>query len=64
MASGEEPWTLITCGDFFAGAFSWLLEALGARVTYGYGSWQVESGEWVEPFQHIVLAVELPRLFT
>jgi N-hydroxyarylamine O-acetyltransferase len=42
------------------GAFSWLLEALGARVTYGYGSWQVESGEWVEPFQHIVLAVELP----
>lgn len=42
------------------GALSVLLEALGARVTYGYARWPSGDGTWTEPFEHIVLAVGLP----
>jgi N-hydroxyarylamine O-acetyltransferase len=42
------------------GAFSWLLEQLGAQVTFGYALWQLPDGGWTEPFEHIVLAATLP----
>jgi N-hydroxyarylamine O-acetyltransferase len=42
------------------GAFSWLLEQLGAQVTYGFGQWQLPDGSRTEPFDHIVLAAVLP----
>lgn len=43
------------------GAFGWLLQQLGYRVTYGYGQWRTSDGRWVEPFDHMVLAVEVPE---
>jgi N-hydroxyarylamine O-acetyltransferase len=42
------------------GLFAWLLEELGYRTTLGYGTWAVDGDRWTVPFDHLVLAVELP----
>jgi len=42
------------------GLLAMVLEQIGFGVSMGYATWQMESGEWIVPFDHQVLRVEIP----
>ncbi len=42
------------------GLLAIMLETMGYGVSMGYATWELETGEWVAPFDHLVLKVTIP----